>query len=175
MKASEIVDKFKNVLLNTEIENDDKITEVSDVEVNEEIALNEQNENSEAQINVELNEEVEAGYHDKDKKKMGEHEDKEMEEHEDKMSKYATKEDLARAIAEVKGMIQKMSSDDEKDVPEELNSEEKQELSAQEPVVEPIAHDPQADVNSKRKILFAQNRRKSTLDRVMETIINKNK
>ena len=36
MKASEIVDKFKNVLLNTEIENDDKITEVSDVEVNEE-------------------------------------------------------------------------------------------------------------------------------------------
>ena len=63
MKASEIVDKFKNVLLNTEIENDDKITEVSDVEVNEEIALNEQNENSEVQKNVELNEEVEAGYH----------------------------------------------------------------------------------------------------------------
>ena len=54
MKASEIVDKFKNVLLNTEIENDDKITEVSDVEVNEEIALNEQNENSEVQKNVEL-------------------------------------------------------------------------------------------------------------------------
>ena len=67
MKASEIVDKFKNVLLNTEIENDDKITEVSDVEVNEEIALNEQNENSEVQKNVELNEEVEAGYHDRKK------------------------------------------------------------------------------------------------------------
>ena len=175
MKASEIIDKFKNVLLNAEIDSDEKVNEVSDIEVNEEIALNEQNKNSDVQNNVELNEEVEAGYHDDDKKKMGEHEDKEMEEHEDKMSKYATKEDLARAIAEVKGMIEKMSSDEEKDVPEELNAEEKQELSAQEPVVEPIAHDPQANVNSKRKILFAQKRRKSTLDRVMETIINKNK
>jgi hypothetical protein len=175
MKASEIIDKFKNVLLNAEIDSDEKVNEISDMEVNEEIALNEQNKNSDVQNNVELNEEVEAGYHDDDKKKMGEHEDKEMEEHEDKMSKYATKEDLARAIAEVKGMIEKMSSDEEKDVPEELNAEEKQELSAQEPVVEPIAHDPQANVNSKRKILFAQKRRKSTLDRVMETIINKNK
>jgi hypothetical protein len=175
MKASEIIDKFKNVLLNTEIDSDEKVNEISDMEVNEEIALNEQNKNSDVQNNVELNEEVEAGYHDDEKKKMGEHEDKEMEEHEDKMSKYATKEDLARAIAEVKGMIEKMSSDEEKDVPEELNAEKKQELSAQEPVVEPIAHDPQANVNSKRKILFAQKRRKSTLDRVMETIINKNK
>jgi hypothetical protein len=175
MKASEIIDKFKNVLLNAEIDSDEKVNEISDMEVNEEIALNEQNKNSDVQNNVELNEEVEAGYHDDEKKKMGEHEDKEMEEHEDKMSKYATKEDLARAIAEVKGMIEKMSSDEEKDVPEELNAEKKQELSAQEPVVEPIAHDPQANVNSKRKILFAQKRRKSTLDRVMETIINKNK
>ena len=175
MKASEIIDKFKNVLLNTEIDSDEKVNEISDMEVNEEIALNEQNKNSDVQNNVELNEEVEAGYHDDEKKKMGEHEDKEMEEHEDKMSKYATKEDLARAIAEVKGMIEKMSSDEEKDVPEELNAEKKQELSAQEPVVEPLAHDPQANVNSKRKILFAQKRRKSTLDRVMETIINKNK
>lgn len=175
MKASEIIDKFKNVLLNAEIDSDEKVNEVSDMEVNEEIALNEQNKNSNVQNKVELSEEVEAGYHDDDKKKMGEHEDKEMEEHEDKMSKYATKEDLARAIAEVKGMIEKMSSDEEKDVPEALNAEDKQELSAQEPVVEPIAHDPQANVNSKRKILFAQKRRKSTLDRVMETIINKNK
>ena len=175
MKASEIIDKFKNVLLNTEIESDEKVNQISDIEVNEEIALNEQNENSNVQNKVELNEQVEAGYHDDDKKKMGEHEDKEMEEHEDKMAKYATKEDLARAIAEVKGMIEKMSSDEEKDVPEELKAEEKQELSAQEPVVAPISHDPQAKVNSNRKVLFAQNRRKSTLDRVMETIINKNK
>ena len=175
MKASEIIDKFKNVLLNTEIESDEKVNQISDIEVNEEITLNEQNENSNVQNKVELNEQVEAGYHDDDKKKMGEHEDKEMEEHEDKMAKYATKEDLARAIAEVKGMIEKMSSDEEKDVPEELKAEEKQELSAQEPVVEPISHDPQAKVNSNRKVLFAQNRRKSTLDRVMETIINKNK
>ena len=134
MKASEIIDKFKNVLLNTEIESDEKVNQISDIEVNEEIALNEQNENSNVQNKVELNEQVEAGYHDDDKKKMGEHEDKEMEEHEDKMAKYATKEDLARAIAEVKGMIEKMSSDEEKDVPEELKAEEKQENVTQKDV-----------------------------------------
>ena len=43
MKASEIIDKFKNVLLNTEIESDEKVNQISDIEVNEEIALNEQN------------------------------------------------------------------------------------------------------------------------------------
>ena len=171
MKASEIIDKFKNVLLNTEIESDEKVNQISDIEVNEEIALNEQEVNSEVQEKVELEEEIEAGYNE-DKK--------EMEEQDDKMAKYATKEDLAKAMAEVKAMISNMSSEEEKDVPEELNSdkkevEEKQELSSQEPVVEPLAHDPQANVNTKRKVLFGKNRKLSTLDRVMETIVNKNK
>ena len=93
MKASEIVDKFKNVLLNTEVESDDEIKDSTDVEVNEEIALNEQKENSEVQEKVELEEEVEAGYgmDDKKRKRM------EDEDGDDGMAKYATKEDLAKA------------------------------------------------------------------------------
>jgi len=167
MKASEIVDKFRNVLLNTEIDSSEEIKEVSDIEVNEEIALNEQEEKPQVEEKVELEEQVDAGY-DKEKKMM--------EEGEDKMAKYATKEDLAKAMAEVKSMISNLSSEDANDVPEELKSEEtKEELSSQEPVVEPLAHDPQANVNTKRKVLFSQERKVSTLDRVMETIINKNK
>jgi|TARA_R100000231_G_scaffold101047_1_gene75287 hypothetical protein len=179
MKASEIVDKFKNVLLNTEVESDDEIKDSTDVEVNEEIALNEQKENSEVQEKVELEEEVEAGYgmDDKKRKRM------EDEDGDDGMAKYATKEDLAKAMAEIKAMISKLSSEEAQDVPEELSSEEnkeevseeKQELSAQEPVVEPLAHDPEVQVGTKRKVLFGQNRKLSTLDRVMETIVNKNK
>ena len=180
MKASEIVDKFKNVLLNTEVESDDEIKDSTDVEVNEEIALSEQKENSEVQEKVELEEEVEAGYGMDDKKKNKRMED---EAGDDMMAKYATKEDLAKAMAEVKAMISKLSSEEAQDVPEELSSkenkeevsEEKQELSAQEPVVEPLAHDPEVQVGTKRKVLFGQNRKLSTLDRVMETIVNKNK
>tara|TARA_R110002020_G_scaffold37240_3_gene112643 strand:- start:280 stop:810 length:531 start_codon:yes stop_codon:yes gene_type:complete len=176
MKASEIVDKFKNVLLNTEVESEDKISEPTELEVNEEVALSEQVEKPEVQEKVELEEEVEAGYgmDDKKNKRM------EDEDGDDGMAKYATKEDLAKAMAEIKAMISKLSSEEAQDVPQELSSkeevsEEKQELSAQEPVVEPLAHDPQAEVGTKRKVLFGNNRKLSTLDRVMETIVNKNK
>jgi hypothetical protein len=176
MKASEIVDKFKNVLLNTEVESDEQVSEPTEVEVNEEVALSEQVENSDVQEKVELEEEVEAGYgmDDKKNKRM------EDEDGDDGMAKYATKEDLAKAMAEIKAMISKLSSEEAQDVPEELSSkeevsEEKQELSAQEPVVEPLAHDPEGQVGTKRKVLFGQNRKLSTLDRVMETIVNKNK
>ena len=97
MKANEIVERFKKILLSTDV----------------------QEETPEVEEKVELTEdvkdiEVEAGYHDDD---MGGHkddEDKKMKEHkdeeekEDKMEKYATKEDLAKVVAELKGMIKVM-------------------------------------------------------------------
>ena len=46
------------------------------------------------------------------------------------------------------------------------------ELSNQEPAVEPLSHSPEAEVSKKPTQLFAQNRSKSTLDKVMSKITN---
>ena len=90
---------------------------------------------------------------------------KEEMEDEDMMDKYATKEDLAKAMAEVKGMIEELTAQKEElEVPTELSN--------QEPAVEPLSHSPEAEVSKKPTQLFAQNRSKSTLDKVMSKITN---
>jgi len=61
-------------------------------------------------------------------------------------------------------------------VTEVLNSEaEEKEILKEElsqPAAEPLKHNPE-EKKSNLKVKFAQNRKKSTLDRVMETISNK--
>lgn len=169
MKASEIVEKFKNVLLNADeeqVQPEMEMKEESDIEVKEEeVVLSEQTEEvKESEETTELSEEVEAGY---DKKEMEEVPS------EEKKPEYVTREELAKAIAEVKAMVSKLSQEEEAlEVPQELEAEEKQELSAQEPEVEPIKHSPESEVGKKQEFLYAQKRNMSTRDIVFNKISN---
>lgn len=156
MKANEIVERFKNILLSNEVEAEaPEAQEEATPEVEEQVELSENAED--IQVNaaeeVESEEAVEAGYEDK------------MEEEGD-MDKYATKEDLAKAIAEVKAMVEELSSQKE----EEL--EVPTELSSQEPTVEPIAHSPEAEVSKKPLNLYAQKRAMTTKDIVFNKLFN---
>lgn len=86
---------------------------------------------------------------------------------------YVTKEELAEAVSEIKAMIEDMKkeemSEDEVELSEELPKEVKEELSA--PAAEPIAHNPEQK-NNNIGVKFAQNRKLSTLDKVMSKINN---
>ena len=141
MKANEIVERFKSVLLSNEVEVEvSEVKEEAAPEVEEQVELSEDVKNIEVEASEE---EVDAGYHDK------------MEEDDD-MDKYATKEDLAKAMAEIKGMIEELAAQKE----EEL--EVPTELANQEPAVEPIAHSPEAEVSKKPLNLYAQKRAMTT-------------
>jgi len=87
---------------------------------------------------------------------------------------YVTKEELAEAVSEIKAMIEdmkkeEMSEEAEVELSEELPKEVKEELS--EPAAEPIAHNPEQK-NNNIGVKFAQNRKPSTLDKVMSKINN---
>ena len=153
MKATDIVEKFKKILLS---ETEEK---VEDIEVQEDVVLA---ENDSEEMPKEVIEEVK--------------EDK-------KEEMYATKEELSKAVAELKAMYDSlMESKDLKEspeVPEELSSEEtkeevqeeqKEELSAQEPEVEPIAHSPESNVENKNIHLYSQNRSMTLMDKVINKI-----
>jgi hypothetical protein len=166
MNAKDIVEKFKNVLLseesNSEAPKMEVKSETSEIEVKEqEVVLSEEVkevENTESE--TELSEEVDASYDDKKKLE----EDEIIEEvKEDPMSKYATKEDLEKAMAEMKAMVDSLKmQEDMPEVPEQLSS--------QEPAVEPIAHDPESSVEKKSLNLYAQNRTRTLMDRVLSKI-----
>tara|TARA_S200002703_G_scaffold69214_1_gene60053 strand:- start:1692 stop:2270 length:579 start_codon:yes stop_codon:yes gene_type:complete len=96
----------------------------------------------------------------------------EVEAEEEEMG-YVTKEELAEAVSEIKAMIEDMKkeemSEDEVELSEELPQEVKEELS--EPAAEPIAHNPEQK-NNNIGVKFAQNRRQTTLDKVLSKINN---
>jgi len=147
MKATEIVEKLKSVLLSS-----DDTVEVAQEEVNE----------------MEVNEPTELAYEDKE----GMEEEMPSEEVADDSEemKYATKEELESAVAEMRAMyeaiVEKMGSEEmETEVPQELSKQGEVELSAEAPV-EPIAHTPEVETSVKQNIRLAQNRPMSTLDRV---------
>ena len=121
--------------------------------------------------------------------KNAEHEEDEKEDEEKVDARYVTREEFRKEMDELKEHInkmmdhkdkEKMSSDFEEKVSlavtEVLNSEAeekealKQELS--KPAAEPLKHSPEQEKSS-RGFKFSQNRRMSTLDRVMEQITNK--
>lgn len=99
--------------------------------------------------------------------------EEEVEAEEEEMG-YVTKEELAEVVSmieEIKAMIEKkeeMSEEVEEATEVELSEELKEELS--EPAAEPIAHNPEKTNNFNVK--FAQNRKQSTLDRVISKINN---
>ena len=123
--------------------------------------------------------------------KAQEEEEKEDEEKEDDKEemRYVTREEFRKEMDELKDMVEKMMSPKDKEemssqiqeevslaVTEVLNSEaEEKEILKEElsqPAAEPLKHNPE-EKKSNLKVKFAQNRTKSTLDRVMETISNK--
>ena len=126
----------------------------------------------------------------KDKKEKDEEEEKDVEKKEEKEEekeemKYATREELAEVkemIEEIKAMLkpkEEMSADDlgnlmteelaKQEKLSEVPSELKKQLS--EPAAEPIKANPEAKT-AKHNFKFATKRKLSTLDRVMNKIIN---
>ena len=100
-------------------------------------------------------------------------EETELEEHEDKEEmKYVTKEEFAKAVEEIKAMIEAMDHKKKKDEMSEEVIEEKEELSAV--AAEPVKHNPEAEVDNKVNFHIGSNRAKTTKDRVFDKIFNNN-
>ena len=80
---------------------------------------------------------------------------------------YATKEELAEVkemIEEIKAMLEP------KEEMSEVVEQVKEELS--QPAVEPLTHNPEANTKNKVEVKYSKNRRKSTLDRVLNKLNN---
>ena len=155
MKASEIVDKLKSVLLSAEEPQAEEQVElaVEDVEVKDEVVLAEGEESSEesAEDSVEQAPEEVA---------------------------YVTKDEFESALAEMKAMyeaiVEKMGSEAmETEVPaEELSKEEQVDLSAEEPAAEPLAHSPEVEASEKLNF-FKSAKPRNTMSVVYEKMFNK--
>ena len=123
--------------------------------------------------------------------KNAEHEEDEKEDEEKVDAKYVTREEFRKEMDDLKEHINKMMDHKDKEkeemssdlqekvslaVTEVLNSEAEQKEALKEelskPAAEPLKHSPEQEKSSKG-FKFAQNRRLSTLDRVMEQIVNK--
>jgi len=160
MKASEIVDKLKSVLLSAEepqaepaVEQEEQVElSVEEVEVQEEVVLAEGEEAPEGEAPVEEAPEQEMAY--------------------------VTKDEFEAALAEMKAMyeaiVEKMGSEAmETEVPaEELSKEEQVDLSADEPAAEPISHTPEVEESAKMNF-FKQNKPRNTMSVVYEKMFNK--
>ena len=107
------------------------------------------------------------------------------EEEEEKMA-YATKEELGKAMDELKQMIEEVKSmvdpkkkkedmSAEESVSEEVVEEVQQELSVQEPAAKPIKANPEAQVTKEKSFKFSQGRKASTLDRVLSKMAERTK
>ena len=112
-------------------------------------------------------------------------EEVEAQEEEKEEMGYATKEELQEVrdiVEEIKAMLEpkeEMSSDDLGNLlTEELSKHELNEVPQEvqeelnEPSAEPIMANPEAGSKNKSSLKFAQNRRPSTFDRVLNKIIN---
>jgi len=113
-----------------------------------------------------------------EEKEVVEEEMAEEEEVKEEEMAYATKEELGAAMDELKGMIEEVKQmmnpkeeEEEMSAEEQVSEEatEEVEMSAQEPAAKPIKANPEASVQ-KDMMKFANNGRKSTLDRVLGKI-----
>ena len=148
MNAKEIVDKFKEILLSKPEE-----VAAEAIEVQEEVELTEEKQEVLAEEPaVEEAEDI-------------------VEDVAEATDKYATKEELAQAMAEMKAMydqiMESMSTEEPKDAPAELA--DATELSAQEEVKE-LTHSPEEVVGSRNLNLYAQKRAATTFDLVLSKI-----
>jgi len=153
MKATEIVDKLKSVLLSAEEPQVEPAVE-------EQVELNAEE--------VEVNDAVEL---------EGEEAPAEEAPAEEKVDEYVSRQEFESAIAEMKAMyaaiVEKMGSEEEQmEVPEELAKEEQVDLSADEPAAEPISHTPEVEESAKMNF-FKQNKPRNTMSVVYEKMFNK--
>ena len=98
--------------------------------------------------------------------KAEEKEEVEAEEEKEEMQ-YVRKEEFESAVEEIKGMINELKKDKEEMA--EVEEQVKQELS-ETPAAEPISHNP--EVVEKFKVKFSQNRKETTLDKIMKKLSN---
>jgi hypothetical protein len=147
MKATEIVEKLKEVLLGA--------NEVSEEQLSEEVSAVEESTEEAPQEEVNLNE-------DEQPVEVEAEETQEVEANEEI---YVTKEEFAQLKSMVEKMMVDMTAQDEKmneDVPRE-------ELSAVEDVVEPMVHTPEETADVKTN-LFSQKKVYTTSDSVFSKI-----
>ncbi len=93
--------------------------------------------------------------------------EEEVVEAEEEVEAYVSKQEFESAVEEIKGMINELK--DKKEEMAEVEEQVKQELS-ETPATEPISHNP--EVKQKVNLKFAQNRKETTLDRVMKRLTN---
>lgn len=93
--------------------------------------------------------------------------EEEVEAEEEEVEAYVSKQEFESAVEEIKGMINELK--DKKEEMAEVEEQVKQELS-ETPATEPISHNP--EVKQKVNLKFAQNRKETTLDRVMKRLTN---
>ncbi len=116
-------------------------------------------EAAEEELSEESNEELETELEEEDKEEM----------------KYVTKEEFAKAVEEIKAMIEKYvakKNGHEEKMSEEVIEDTKEELSAVAP--EPVKHNPEAKVDNKVNFHIGSNRTQTTKDRVFDKIFNNN-
>ena len=158
MKATEIVEKLKDVLLGSQ-DTDEKVDDTEETptaEANEEVVEETQED---VKTIVLSEEEEELAYEDKQKGLMEEDPGKSPE------SKFVTKEEFSELKAMVEKMMTDMGAQKDKmnqDVP-------KEELAAVEEEVAPIVHSPESKLEKKLN-LYSQNRNMTTEDRVLAKI-----
>tara|TARA_Y100000114_G_scaffold66665_1_gene61135 strand:- start:1383 stop:1973 length:591 start_codon:yes stop_codon:yes gene_type:complete len=116
--------------------------------------------------------------------KNAEHEEDEDKDKEKEDMRYVTREEFRKEMDELKEHINKMMDHKDKEkekmsseevslaVTEVLNEEAQLKEELSKPASAPIKHNPEEEKTVSR-FKFAQNRNKSTLDRVLETISNK--
>ena len=160
MKATEIIKKFKEVLLSADAEEETPVKEELSAEVKEEV--------TEEQVELAQDETVEEN--STEELAEEEYEEEIIEEAPEEM--YATKEELNKVVAEFKAMYEQimdgMGQEEAADAPEELSSD-KVALSEE---TEAISHSPEAEVDSKPMNLYSQNRPMTTQQRVFNKLFN---
>jgi hypothetical protein len=161
MKATEIIDKFKNVLLSVEAEEETPVQEELSAEVTEEVV--------EEQVELAQEETVEENSAE-ELAEENEYEEEVVEEAPEDV--YATKEELNKAVAEFKAMYEEImetvGKEEASDVPADLSSD-KVELSEE---TEEISHSPEAEVDSTKMHLYAQSQPMTTKQRVFNKLFN---
>ena len=116
------------------------------------------------EVEEKVEEEVEASAEETSEEST---EETELEEEE---MQYVTKEEFAKAVEEIKAMIEKMGYKDKEKMQEEPISENKEELSA-EPT-EPLVHNPEAEEKQKFEFHISSKNVDTAMDRIYARINN---
>ena len=146
---SDIMQKLSSIGKPEEVK--EEVVELSEEVTEEEVVLAEEDEVAEEIVEEEVVEE-------------------EVVEEELDEEKYVSREEFENAIADIKAMFIEVSNG---------YQEEKLEMSAQiedlskAPASEPLSHSPEAELSSKKQVLFSQKRKGSTMDRVLSKMNRK--